>query len=141
MSVNKHSFLLAKSGAILILLGLLSGALVAFAMTGQIDADAGSALAAHLNAIIGGLLLFGVAYTIPMLCYDNKWKSRLSWLMIVGNFANFIITSIKSFLHVLGVGITADSTNNIVYFGLTLFVVLPSIIAAVIWVLGFRKSE
>jgi len=78
MTTDKHTLFLVKSGVLLILVGLATGALVTFAMTGVVNADPNSALAAHLNGIIGGLLILGLAYTMPMLRYDDRVKSLLS---------------------------------------------------------------
>jgi len=140
MKFDKHAIFLAKAGALLIFLGLVTGVLVVFAMTGVVGADPGAALAAHLNGIIGGLILLGLGFTMPMLRYEDKWKTRLTWLTIVGNYSNLIITFIKSFLHVQGVGMTEDPSNNLIYYSLTIFVVLPSLVGGLIWVLGFKKK-
>ena len=109
-------------------------------MTGVVDADPHAAIAAHLNGIMGGSILLGLAFTMPMLRYGDQGKTRLSWLFIVANYSNLVITITKAFLHVVGVGVSDNGSNNLIYCGLVTFVVLPSIVGGVIWVWGFRKA-
>lgn len=58
---------LARAGAILILLGPLTGGYVSSAMTGAIPFAADAALASRLNAILGGFWIFAVTWIVPSL--------------------------------------------------------------------------
>lgn len=132
--------LLAQSAAWLVLLGLLTGIYVSAAMTGKIPADPHVALASHLAALLGAFLLLGVAATLPLLRYGPVGQRRLAWAFIVGNFANWLVTGVKAWLHVSGVDLSADPANNAVFVALTLTVVLPSLGGAVGWIYGLRRA-
>jgi hydroxylaminobenzene mutase len=133
--------LLSRSAASLVLLGLLTGLYVAAAQTGKIPADPHVALAAHLAALLGAFLLLGVAVTLPLLRYGPVGQRRLAWAFIAGNFANWLVTAVKAWLHVTGVELNADPANNAVFFVLTFTVVLPSLGAAAAWIYGLGSPR
>jgi (hydroxyamino)benzene mutase len=132
--------LLAKSAAWLILLGLLTGGLVAAAETGQLPADAHAAIASHLNALLGGLWMLAVAWTMPMLRYGRRGQKRLAWALIAANFGNWLITAVKAFFHVAGVSPGGSAANDAIFAALTFVVVLPALAAAAAWAFGFRSA-
>ncbi|MSP74472.1 MAG: hypothetical protein EXR76_20280 [Myxococcales bacterium] len=132
--------LMARSAAVLLLVGLLTGALVAFAMTGKLDAEPHAMLAAHLNAILGTFWILGVAFTLPMLSFGAKGKRHLAALVIFANASNWLITLVKSLLGVVGVSLSGDGANDSVYVALNLAVVLPSLLAAFCWIRGLSGS-
>lgn len=129
---------LALSGAVLLLLGLLTGFYISAAMGQRIDVDVHSAVAAHLNALLGAFWIFGLGWTLPMLRYGPLGQRRLALAVVVPNYANWLITCIKAALRVAGVDAGLSFANNAVLAGLTIFVVLPSLAAAVAWIAGFR---
>jgi (hydroxyamino)benzene mutase len=130
--------LLARAAAWLVLLGLLTGVYVSAAMTGKVAADAHAALASHLNALLGAFLLLGVAVTLPLLRYGPVGQRRLAWAFIVANFANWLVTAVKAWLHVSGVELTGHPANDAVFVALTLTVVLPAVGGAGAWIHGLR---
>lgn len=129
--------LLARNAAVLLLLGLLTGGFVSAAMTGQVAADPGAALASHLNALMGALWMVAVAATMQWLRYGPKGLSVLAWLTTAPNFANWLVTAVKAFLSVKGISATGEPKNDLIFGLLTALVVLPSIAAAGMWVYGF----
>ena len=132
--------LLARAGAILILLGLLTGGYVSAAMTGALPVDAGAALASHLNAILGGFWIFAVAWSVPRLGYGPAGARCLAWLVIVPNFANWFVTAIKGWWNVKGIAAIGEWKNDAIFGLLTALVVIPSLAAAGAWVWGlFRR--
>jgi hydroxylaminobenzene mutase len=133
--------LLAVSAAWLTLLGLLTGLYVAAAQTGKVPADPRVALSSHLAALLGAFLLLGVAVTMPLLRYGPVGQRRLAWAFIVGNFANWLVTGVKAWLHVSGVEWGADAANNVVFVALTFTVVLPTLGGAVAWIYGLRRGS
>jgi hydroxylaminobenzene mutase len=133
--------LLARAGAILILLGLLTGGYVSSAMTGAIPVAADAALASHLNAILGGFWIFAVAWSVPRLGYSPIGARRLAWLVIVPNFANWFITAIKAWWRVKGIAATGDWKNDAIFALLITLVVIPSLVAAGAWVWGLFRSK
>jgi hydroxylaminobenzene mutase len=133
--------LLVVSGAWLVLVGLLTGGYIAAAATGSIDADPASAVAAHLNAILGGLWMIAVAWTLRFVRYGARGQRRLAWLIVVANWMNWFVTAVKAALHVRGIAAGPPVANDVVFATLSLLVVLPSLVAAVAWVIGLRPSS
>ncbi len=131
--------LLAKGAAVLLVIGLATGIFVSAAMTGKIAADPGAALASHLNALMGCFWMAAVGWSMPMLGYGERGQMRLAWVTLIPNYSNWIVTVLKSFLKVKGVDAIGEGKNDLVFGLLTLFVVVPSMIAAVAWVLGFHR--
>jgi (hydroxyamino)benzene mutase len=132
---------LARAGALLLLLGLLTGFYISAAMGQRIAVDVHSAVASHLNALLGAFWMFAAAWSMPMMRYGLAGQRRLAIGIAVPNFANWAITAVKAALHVGGVDITQEPANNAVLAALTLFVVLPSLAAAVAWLAGFQKTR
>jgi len=132
---------LVKYGALLLFLGMLTGLYLAAALTGKIPADGKIVLGAHLNALLGAFILFGLAFSLPMLRYSEKAARRLALSLIVANYANWLITCVKALLHVHGIDFTGDVANDVIFILLTIFVVLPSLGGTLFWFLGFKKSN
>ncbi len=131
---------LGRSAALLIVLALFTGFLVAGAMTKQFDAEPHALLAAHLNAFLGAFWMLGVAWSLPLLRLSAKSQQALCWLTIVSNYANWFLTGLKGILKVVGVTATSDPKNNLIYAALSVFVVLPSLAAGLLWLWGFRTT-
>lgn len=134
---NQYTSIIAKSAAILFLLGLLTGIYVTVVATGQLDGDLGASLAAHLNGIIGALIILSLFLIVPTVKYGHKYKRNMILLFILSNYANWLITTIKSFLRVDGIELIEKSlANNLVHIALVLLVVIPSLVGAGMWVFG-----
>lgn len=140
-ATNPVARLLGAGGALLILLGLLTGGYVAAAQTGKLPVDPHAALASHLNALLGAFFAFAVAWSLPLLRYGPVGQRRLAWAVLVSNYANWIVTAVKAALHVSGVDYTGQGANDAIFGVLTATVVLPSLVAAFFWVLGFRAPK
>ncbi len=125
--------LLAKGAAVLTLLAMLTGILVAQAMTGQLKANPHALLAAHVNGITGAAWLAAIGWTLPMLRFGTAGKLRLAWLTLLATFANLFVTAGKAFFFVAGVGVDKDPANNVVFGLLGILVVGPSLVAAGAW--------
>ncbi len=134
--MTKLQRMTALTGALLLLIGLLTGGLLAAAMNGTVMATVHDVRAAHLNAVLGCFWICAFAATMPMLGYGERGSRRLAILTIVPNYANWLITTIKSFLHVAGIALDGDAKNDAVFMALNVVVVVPSLIAAGAWVYG-----
>jgi hypothetical protein len=132
--------LLARGAAVLIVLGFLTGGLAPQAMTGAIHADPKVLLVAHTNALMGGLLMLGAGWTMPMVHLARKGKRRVAVLFALSNYANWLLTGIKSFLHVSGVDRTGQGANDVIFVALFLLVVLPSFAASIEWLVGLFRA-
>ena len=133
--------LLGASAAVLFGAGLLTGAYVAAAMTGQLAVNPQAALASHLNALMGTFLLVSVAWSLPMLRYGLAGQRRLAWTFIVACFANWLVTAVKAAIHVPGIQLLGSAANDAVFAVLQLTVVLPSLAGAVGWIVGFSRRR
>lgn len=131
--------LAARNGAVLLLIGLATGAFVSAAMTGRVDADPGSAVASHLNALLGALWILGLGWSLQYLHYSAAAQVRLVWATTIPNVANWAVTIFKAFWKVKGVDFAGEVKNDTIFGLLTLLVVLPSLGAAAAWVYGFKR--
>jgi hypothetical protein len=93
-----------------------------------------------LNALLGGIFVLGVGWSMPFVHLSVVGKKRIAVLFIGSNFANWIITAVKALLHVSGVDPSGNAANVGVFVALTLFVVLPSFAATVGWIVGLFRS-
>jgi hypothetical protein len=134
----------AAAGAVLLVLGFLTGVLLAQAMTHHIDADLHQILAAHFIAVLGCLWLVALALTLPMLRYGEVGRRRVVLVTAIPAYGNWGVTAVKSFFHVSGVGLNGDHANDVVFGALSALVVIPSFVAALAWaygLLGARPSD
>lgn len=140
--IDALQLLLAKSAALLTLLAMLTGFLVASAMTGQIAADAHAMLAAHVNALAGAAWLGVLGWSLPRVQFGPAGLQRLTWATVVPAYANWLLTLVKSFLHVAGVAMTDNPSNNLMFALLGGLVVVPAVAAAGAWTWGlFRAGQ
>jgi hydroxylaminobenzene mutase len=129
---------LAWAGAWLFAIGMITGLWAAVVLTERISVELPRlALAAHLNALLGGLWLIAVAATLDMLRYGERGRRRLAWIVTVPAWGNWLITLIASVLGVTGLEYTrGDPANNAVAALLHSVVVLPSLVGAAAWAWG-----
>ena len=128
---------LAWAGAWLFAVGMVTGLWAAAVLTDKVTVSIPRlALAAHLNALLGGLWLIAVASTLDMLRYGPVGRARLAWLVTVPAWGNWLITLIASVLGVTGLEYTRDTANNAIAALLHSLVVLPSLVGAGAWAWG-----
>jgi len=130
---------LAASGAWLFGVGMVTGLWAGLVLTERVVVGLPRlALAAHLNALLGGLWLVLVSATLDMLHYGDRGRRRLAWVVMVPAWANWLITLIASLLGVTGLQYTNDTANNAIAALLHSLVVLPSLVGAFAWAWGLR---
>lgn len=132
---------LSFAAAVLILLGSLTGIYVSAAMTNKLDVDAHAALASHLNAYLGAFWMIGVAWTFQFSSLSVKSMRILAVLVSLANYSNWLITAIKAALKENGLDFVGSAANKGIHGGLVLFVVLPTLIASVMWAWGLRPGS
>ena len=123
-----------------VLLGLLTGIYISLAMTGAVEANTSMVVASHLNALMGGFWLLGVGWSLQWCSLDQKKATWMARLLILCNYANWLVTAIKALFDVHGVELNGQSANDIIYVVLVLTVVFPAIAGCSIWVFGLIKS-
>ncbi|MSQ83439.1 MAG: hypothetical protein EXR77_11225 [Myxococcales bacterium] len=132
-AITDNQALLAKAAAVLMLLAMLTGILVASAMTGQLAANPHSMLASHVNAITGACWLGVLGWSLPWVRLGPAGLKRLTVLTMVPCYANWAVTLSKAFLGVVGVGLSKDPDNNLIFVLLGALVVGPAIAATATW--------
>jgi len=133
---------LAKAGAALFAIGMLTGFWAGAALSGVVQVPIPRlALAAHLNCLMGAFWLLGVAFTMPMLGYSDKGKERLAKLTLVPAYGNWAITLLASVLGVRGINFTGHRANDVIAVLLFAFVVGPAVAQSLAWVYGFVKKK
>jgi hydroxylaminobenzene mutase len=131
---------LAAAGAWLFFLGMVTGLWAGAALTERIVIGLPRlALAAHLNALLGGMWLVLVAATLDLLRYGERGRRRLAWVVIVPAWANWLVTLVASVLGVTGLEYTDDIANNAIAALLHSLVVLPSLVGAFAWAWGLAR--
>jgi hydroxylaminobenzene mutase len=131
----------AGRAALLFAIGMVTGLWSGIALSGKVAvAIPRLALAAHLNALMGGFWLLGLAFTLPMLGYSEKGKERLAKLSLVPTYGNWLVTLIASFVGVRGIAFTGEHANDVIAVLLLAVVVVPSLMATFAWAWGFRRA-
>ena len=131
---------LSASGAWLFAVGMVTGLWAAAVLTERVTVGLPRlALAAHLNALLGGMWLVLVGATLDMLHYGETGRRRLSWVVIVPAWANWSVTLVASVLGVTGLQYTHDTANNAVAALLHSLGVLPSRVGACAWAWGLAR--
>lgn len=129
---------LLRAGAWLFAFGLLTGLWAGVVLTGKVHvAFPRLALGAHLTAMLGGLWLFALGWSLDFLRYGLRGQRRLAWLIGTSVWANWSVTLVASALGVRGLEYTRDPLNNTVAALLDLFVVAPALVGAFAWAWGF----
>jgi len=128
-------------GAVLLFIGYATGGLLAMAMTGKVDADPKVVLSAHLNGVLGCFWLCAVAATLPFTRFGEVGAKRLVLVTALPAYANWLITTIKAFYRVAGVGLDGRGANDAVFAALNAFVVIPSFVAVGAWVYGLMRPK
>jgi hydroxylaminobenzene mutase len=140
MSQDELRHRTAASGAVLVAIGMVTGVWAGVALAGKVKVGIPHlALAAHLNALLGGFWLVLLASTLPMLSYGDVGKRRLMFATVVPAYGNWLVTLVASVLGVTGLDFTGDCANDAVAILLQLVVVLPSLAATGAWAWGFRR--
>jgi len=130
---------LARAGATLFAVGLVTGLWSAVALTGQVKVEVPRlALAAHLNALLGGLWILGVAFTLEYMSYAARGRRALALFTLLPAWGNWLVTLIASVVGRRGLEYNADARNNVIAALLQAIVVLPGLIGGVMWAWGFR---
>ena len=131
----------AGRAVVLLVISMFTGGWAGIALSGKVVVPIPHlALAAHLNALLGGFWLLAFSFTLPMLSYSDKAKERLAWLQIVPNYANWLVTLIASFLGVRGIEFTGSLANDVIATALLAFVVAPALVGTAAWAWGFSRA-
>ena len=134
---------LAFAAAVLFLLGSFTGIYVSAAMSKKIPVNEGAALASHLNAYLGAFWMLGIAWTYQFSGLSIKSMRLLAVVVSVANFSNWLITAVKAAIlqeGERGVDLVGSAANKGVHVCLIVFVVIPTMVASVMWAWGLRPG-
>lgn len=130
------------AGACLVLVGLLTGFWAAAVLTDMVSVPLPRlALAAHINALLGGFWCVGVAATLSHVHYGDLNRRRLCALTVTASSANWLITLVASILGVRGLSFGGSTANDVIAALLQALVVIPSLAAATMWVVGLARRR
>ncbi len=133
---------LAGAGALLFFIGMITGLWAAAAITQKFGVGDGKlALAAHLNALLGGLWMLAVAWSFEFLRYGTRGLRRLALAVAVPAYANWLVTLVASFYGVNGLDYTGQRANDVIAALLQALVVVPTLIASGFWAWGFLGGQ
>ena len=128
---------LLRAGAWVFAFGLLTGLWAGLVLTDKVRVTFPRlALGAHLTAMLGGLWLIALAWSLDFLRYGPRGQRRLAWLIGLSVWANWSLTLVASALGVRGLAYTRDPLNNVIAALLDLFVVVPALVGAFAWAWG-----
>ncbi len=102
-------------GAIVVLLGLLLGFPYAFALLGNPQADVRAWNMAHLEGILNGLLVIGVAGVGRHLDLDHVKQQVLAWSLIGMAYGNVVASALAATFGVRGLEPAGPAVNLVVY--------------------------
>jgi hydroxylaminobenzene mutase len=140
--VRNQQGTLVKASALLVLLGIFTGFLIAASATNQISANTDMMVSAHLNALLGAFWLLGVGWSLPWCTLSQKQVKLMISSLILCNYSNWLWTAIKAFFQVHAIEFNDSPANNIIFMALSISVVLPALIGSILWVVGaFKKPS
>lgn len=137
---------LVFAGALLFSIGMVTGFWLAAAVTkkfgiGDPVLTPQLARAAHLNALFGSLWLIAAAWSFQFLHYSARGLKRLAFVFALPAWANWFVTLVASILGVNGLSYTGHLANDVIAFLLQTTVVLPTLVACVFWLWGFKEKR
>jgi hypothetical protein len=118
------------------LVGLYAGGVA----TGMLGGNVHYALAAHLTALLAGLLLVAVGVTIPRLRWGETGRRRLANLLLAGSAANVAFNIVKAIVDVRALELTGDAVNDVLFAFANAFIVLPHLVGIAAWTWGLRPA-
>ncbi len=98
-------------------------------------------LAAHLNGLLGTFWILGVMITLDATRLSEAGRAWLKRLTLLAAYGNWLVTLIASFLDVRGLAFDSDAKNNLIAGLLQVFVVIPTLTAAALWVVGLSRKD
>jgi hypothetical protein len=113
-------------GAIVVLLGLLLGFPFGFVILGTLPGSERAWRMAHLEGLLNGLLVIGVAAVAPSLRLGGRQGALLFWSLIVTAYGNTVAAALGATFGVRGLAPGGPVINTVVY---VLFMVAVATVA------------
>jgi hypothetical protein len=139
---KKRASLLAAHAAIVLLIGLIVGFPFATATTAGGDVRAWRM--AHMEGLLNGLLMLGVAAAAPAIALGARAQSILYWALLATGYGNALASWLAAGSGERGLAAGGSLANNLVFAGFMVAVVAV-IVALLLMVVGglraARRSE
>lgn len=129
-----------RVGAILILLGLISG------LTTALMANPRMGLSAHLEGVLNGLLLIALASAWPAVRLSLALKRMAFILLTSGSIANWVATQLaavwgtSSFTPIISGKMVGTAAHELIVGGLLVLVGLTMIVGVSLTIIGLFRS-
>jgi hypothetical protein len=136
---KRRASLLVAHAAIVLLIGLIVGFPFATATTSGADVRAWRM--AHLEALLNGLLMLGVAAASPLLALGQRAQSILLWTLVVTGYGNALASWLAAGSGERGLAAGGTLANNLVFAGFMIAVVTVAIALVLVAVGAFRGAR
>jgi hypothetical protein len=136
---RKRASLLAAHAAIVLLIGLIVGFPFATATTAGGDVRAWRM--AHLEGLLNGLLMLGVAAASPFLTLGARAQGVLFWALIVTGYGNALASWLAAGSGERGLAAGGTLANNLVFAGFMIAVVTVIVALLVTAIGAFRAAR
>jgi hypothetical protein len=136
---KRRASLLAGHAAIVLLIGLVVGFPYGTAVTGGGDERAWRM--AHLEGLLNGLLMLGVAASSPLLALGPRAQSVLYWTLVVTGYGNSLAAWLAAGSGQRGLAPGGALANNLVFAGFMIAVVAVVLSLLVVAAGAFRGAR
>jgi hypothetical protein len=136
---KRRASLLVAHAAIVLLIGLVVGFPFATATTAGGDVRAWRM--AHLEALLNGLLMLGVAAASPLLTLGPRAQAILFWSLVVTGYGNALASWLAAGSGERGLAAGGTLANNLVFAGFMIAVVTVIVALLVTAAGAFRGAR
>ena len=136
---KRRASLLAGHAAVVLLIGLIVGFPFATATTAGGDVRAWRM--AHMEGLLNGLLMLGVAAASPLLALGQRAQGILYWTLVVTGYGNALASWLAAGGGERGLAAGGSLANNAVFAGFMIAVVTVVIATIVIAIGAFRGAR
>jgi uncharacterized membrane protein len=106
---------MALHGVIAIVLGLLAGFPYAQVIAGAMAGEERAWRMAHLEGVLNGLLVLGVAGVAPGFALSRRQHALLAWSLVGAGYANVVASVIGAWTGQRGLALADSPANNLVF--------------------------
>jgi predicted Abi (CAAX) family protease len=100
-------------GAVVIMLGLLTGFPYAFVLTGQLVGEERAWRMAHMEGLLNGMLVLLAAALSGALVLSARQQSWLAWSLVVAAYGNVIAATLGATFGVRGLDLAGPAANAV----------------------------
>jgi len=136
---KRRASLLAGHAAIVLLIGFIVGFPFATATTSGGDVRAWRM--AHMEGLLNGLLMLGVAAASPLLRLGPRAQGVLYWTLVITGYGNALASWLAAGSGERGLAAGGSLANNLVFAGFMIAVVTVMVAVIVMAIGAFRAAR